>query len=108
MGFDSTTLENIINQYKFPSPPAFNTAKRLGQVSPVCAPYKQLEKAVNNPQNIKIKANLDQGRTAVSRLEQENQTLQNQYDSTLLEKIAGQSPNKSINQETADTIKAKI
>jgi hypothetical protein len=107
--FNTATIENKINEYKldqskYPTSPE----RRLGEVSSLCTEYTRLEKAVTTNENVKLKDSLDQDRNKISRLTQENQTFQRQYDSTLLEKIAGQSPQKSINAVASDQAKSKI
>ncbi|AFZ35452.1 hypothetical protein Sta7437_1896 [Stanieria cyanosphaera PCC 7437] len=101
----AATIENLINHNNFSH---FNNQNKLGKVSKLCDNYLRLEKEINTPDNIEIKADIEQIRTEISNLNQEIQTLQSQYDSTLLEKIAGQTPQNSINQTTADQIKSEI
>ncbi|BAU66398.1 hypothetical protein STA3757_38020 [Stanieria sp. NIES-3757] len=101
----ATTIENIVEQNNFSD---FNNQNRLGKVSKLCENYSRLEQEINTKDNIKIKGNIEQIRTEIYNLNQEIQTLQSQYDSTLLEKIAGQTPQSSLNQTTADQIKSEI
>jgi hypothetical protein len=83
-------------------------SNRLGKQSALCSEILQTEKSLNNAENIKTKKAIENLRWDISRLENENLTLKNQYDSTLLEKIAGQNPKNSINKTTADRLKTTI
>jgi hypothetical protein len=105
---NATTLENIIEKYKFPQPEITNPQKRLGKISDLCKPYLSLEKSLNTEKNQAIKTTIDRLRENNNKLDNEIKTLKSQYDSTLIEKIAGQTQDKSINQATADNIKEKI
>lgn len=81
---------------------------RLGKTSSQCDEITRLGKEINSDSNIKLKASIDQDRATISNLERDVATLQRQYDSTLLEKIAGQPSGKSINQSSAEQTKPKI
>jgi ABC-type multidrug transport system fused ATPase/permease subunit len=63
---------------------------------------------IYNPQNQKILTTINQTQDKISRLEQANATIRQQYDSTLLEKIAGQSSGNSINQVRAEKAKQEL
>jgi predicted RNA-binding Zn-ribbon protein involved in translation (DUF1610 family) len=107
--FNTATIESIIDvDYKSPSFLDDKQRSRLGKVSGLCENVSRLSKQINTTENIKLKTSINQDRTLISRLNQETETLRRQYDSTLLEKIAGQSSQKSINQASADQVKPKI
>jgi hypothetical protein len=106
--FNTETIENRIEQNKSSPDSSLDRSNRLGQVSALCSEFTRLEKAINTPENVALKADIDRIRIENSNLQQEIQTLQSQYDSALLEKIAGQDPQKSINKATADKIKSEI
>ncbi|WP_310424604.1 hypothetical protein [Chamaesiphon sp. VAR_48_metabat_135_sub] len=78
---------------------------RLGKVSPICLNYAKLKDRVNIPENRKIQQNIRQKSDKVSSLEQANNNIRSQYDSTLLEKIAGQGSSQSINTVSAEKAK---
>lgn len=80
----------------------------LGKVSEVCLKYASLKDNLNNPENQQIITNINRKQGEISSLEQANRTIRNQYDSTLLEKIAGQSPDNSINQVGAEKAKQEL
>jgi hypothetical protein len=107
--FNSATLENIIhNPNEIPFIPDSKKTGRWGKVSSQCNDLSRLAKEIDSDSNVKLKASINKDRKIISNLNQEIATLQRQYDSTLLEKIAGQSPQKSINQASADQVKPKI
>ena len=66
-----------------------NRQDRLGNVSPICLNYGQLKDKVNTPANKTIQESIDRKQTKISSLEQANNSIRSQYDSALLEKIAG-------------------
>jgi hypothetical protein len=81
---------------------------RLGKVSEICANYGVLKNKVKtkeNQQSIKI---IDQKQSKIRALEQKNNQIRSQYDSTLLEKIAGQPGDRSINAVAADQAKQAL
>ena len=80
----------------------------LGNVNQVCLTYAQYQDKVNYSDNQKIISSIDQTNLKINNLEQTNQTIRSQYDSTLLEKIAGQAPDKSINQTSAEKAKQQL
>jgi RNA polymerase subunit RPABC4/transcription elongation factor Spt4 len=80
----------------------------LGKVSPVCLNYADAKDQINRPLNQQIARSIDQKANQIERLEQANRTIRSQYDSTLLEKIAGQSPDQSINTVKAEQAKQKL
>ncbi len=105
---NAITIENIIEKHKFSQEYIENKEKRLGKIYPLCTAYLSLEKALDIPENKQIKTEIDSLRQNIAILEEEIKTLKSQYDSTLIEKIAGQSQDKSINLATADNIKERI
>jgi hypothetical protein len=80
----------------------------LGSVNSVCLTYAQYQDKVNYSDNQKIISSIDQTNLKVNNLEQANQTIRSEYDSTLLEKIAGQTPDKSINQTSAEKARQQL
>lgn len=106
--FKATTIENLIQPNKLYPPQLGNKSNRLGQVSNLCNDYTRLSKAVNNAESIQLKNNIDRLRRENSNFSQEIRTLESQYNSILLDKIAGQAPEKSINKVNADRVKAEI
>jgi hypothetical protein len=80
----------------------------LGQVSPLCLDYAARADGLNTSENREIVGNITQNQLTVGNLEQENQTIRSQYDSTLLEQIAGQLQEQSINQVEASQARTTL
>jgi hypothetical protein len=80
----------------------------LGKVSPICLSYGESKDKLNNPQNQELLTTIDKTQDKISSLQSTNTTIRQQYDSTLLEKTAGQSPEKSINQVPAEKAKQQL
>jgi hypothetical protein len=108
--FNAATIEGVVNVYNLsPNSIPNQATSRLGTASALCQDTTRLAKEINADQSIvSLKRSLDKDRDAIALLNQDIQTLQRQYDSTLLEKIAGQVPQKSINKVPAEEIKASI
>ena len=85
-----------------------NYKDRLGDVSTICLNYSKLQDNVNIPAYRSIEQNIDNKRSKISNLEQSNTSIRSQYDSTLLEKIAGQKSNQSINGVSAEKAKQTL
>ena len=83
-------------------------AEHLGSVSPICLDYADYKDKVRNSDNLKIKENIDSQEKQISQLEKLNRDIRNQYDSTLLEKIAGQPREQSINLVEAAKAKQEL
>ena len=84
------------------------TEGHLGELSPLCADYAATADGLSTPENRDILTTIDQTQSRIAALEQENQTIRSQYDSTLLEQIAGQPANQSINQVAAAQARATL
>ena len=80
----------------------------LGQVSPLCLDYAIAADGLATSENLDLIGSLTETQRQMATLEQENQTIRSQYDSTLLEQIAGQSPDQSINQVEASQARATL
>ena len=80
----------------------------LGSVNTICLNYAQYQDQLQIPSNQRLLITINQTQSQVLDLERANQTIRNQYDSTLLEKIAGQAPQKSINAVSAEQAKQKL
>lgn len=84
------------------------TTDRLGKVSPICLQYAEYVDQINIPQNQQAIKAIDNKQAQISNLQQANNRIRAQYDSTLLEKIAGQSRERSINQIGAEKAKQEL
>ena len=80
----------------------------LGEVSGACLNYAQLKDRLQNPENEKITVSIASQSKNLSELEEANQKIRAEYDSTLLEKIAGQAAKDSINSTPAEQAKQEI
>ncbi|MGF1567579.1 MAG: hypothetical protein ACFCVD_05855 [Nodosilinea sp.] len=80
----------------------------LGQVSTLCLDYGAAADALNTTANRQIITTLNQTEQAIGKLEEANRTIREQYDSTLLEEIAGQPRDQSINQTEAAQAKQTL
>jgi predicted RNA-binding Zn-ribbon protein involved in translation (DUF1610 family) len=109
---DYDTLASILNDngYLNSFPKTYRIAEqdRLGKVSPICLDYAELKDKVDRPENKKIQQGVSQKQNKISSLEQANTNIRSQYDSTLLEKIAGQGSSQSINTISAEKAKQTL
>jgi ABC-type multidrug transport system fused ATPase/permease subunit len=80
---------------------------RQGKVDQRCLDYAVLKDAIRTPENRKTISEINKQLDRVSKLETDNRKIREQYDSTLLEKVAGQPRNQSINNISADEAKRK-
>jgi hypothetical protein len=69
----------------------------LGEVADICLRYADYQDQIATPANRQIILTLAQKDQEVNQLTAANQEIRNQYDSTLLEQIAGQPVDQSIN-----------
>jgi predicted RNA-binding Zn-ribbon protein involved in translation (DUF1610 family) len=104
------TLENLR-----PSPtPGFQASYQqaqvghLGSVAETCISYGAAQDQINNSTNQKTRKTLEQSQTKISTLEQSNEKIRTQYDSTLIEKLAGQAREQSINAVGAEKAKQTL
>jgi hypothetical protein len=81
---------------------------RLGKVSPVCFELATLQDGLYTPEMKKLRGQIGGQEAKIDKLKAENQQIRSQYDSTLLERIAGQDPANSINNVKAEQAKAKL
>jgi predicted RNA-binding Zn-ribbon protein involved in translation (DUF1610 family) len=80
----------------------------LGTVHELCLQYADAKDAVQQPGHASILQTLTQKQAEISTLEAANRTIRDQYDSTLLEEIAGQPRDQSINQVAAAQARATL
>jgi RNA polymerase subunit RPABC4/transcription elongation factor Spt4 len=96
------------NQFSFQQTYQQADEGHLGNVSTVCLKYAAIKDKINNSENQKVLKVIDQTQAKISKFEQANQNIRAQYDSTLLEKIAGQSRERSINSVGAEKAKQEL
>ncbi|MDZ8184423.1 MAG: hypothetical protein RMX96_06095 [Nostoc sp. ChiSLP02] len=99
---------NSSNQFSFQKNYQQSEIGHLGQVNQTCLKYGEYKDKINNPQNQQIIKIIEQKQGKISNLEQTNRNIRAQYDSTLLEKIAGQPREQSINQVGAEKAKQQL
>lgn len=80
----------------------------LGKVSPICVDFASLKNKINQPNNKLIFTTIEDKQKQVTSLEEKNRIIRTQYDSSLLEKIAGQPSNLSINEVEAQKAKQEL
>ncbi|PSB31746.1 zinc ribbon domain-containing protein [Stenomitos frigidus] len=80
----------------------------LGSISATCLNYAAAKDQLNTAENQQRLKVITQKQTKINALEQANRTIRAQYDSTLLEKIAGQSRDQSINAVEAEKAKQTL
>jgi predicted RNA-binding Zn-ribbon protein involved in translation (DUF1610 family) len=80
----------------------------LGKVDAACLSYGSLKDAQRTPENQKTVASIEANLTKISNLENSNAKIRAQYDSALLEKVAGQAPGQSLIDVSAAQAKQKI
>ncbi len=78
-----------------------NAENHLGQLSPVCGQYATSQDAINTPANLATLKKIEAQERGIADLEAANQKIRQEYDSTLLEQIAGQPQSESINTVAA-------
>jgi hypothetical protein len=81
------------------------TVGHLGTISEICLKYADAKDKIDTANNQQTAKTIDQKQNKISTLEQANRNIRAQYDSTLLEKIAGQKGEKSINVVNAEKAK---
>jgi hypothetical protein len=85
-----------------------NEIGHLGKVSRICLDFGGDKDQLQNADNQRIVKAIEQRQANINSLEQSTRKIRAQYDSTLLERIAGQSRDRSINPVSADRAKAQI
>lgn len=80
----------------------------LGEISSICLNYAKSKDKVKTPENIQTIKTIEQKQATITKQEQANRNIRAQYDSTLLEKIAGQTRQRSINTVTAEKAKQQL
>ncbi|HLP88674.1 MAG TPA: hypothetical protein VK184_08815 [Nostocaceae cyanobacterium] len=95
---NQTFRQNYLNQEK----------DRLGKVYSTCLEYAEYKDKINTkPRQATIKT-IENKQEQISKLERTNSTIRSQYDSSLLERIANQPRNQSINLVGAEKAKQEL
>lgn len=82
--------------------------EHLGSVSAICMTYASYEDRINTSTNKKIAKIIDEKQREINTLQEKNKTIRAQYDSTLLEQLAGQARSQSINRTGAFQAKQEL
>ncbi len=82
--------------------------EKLGSVSTICMTFAGYQDAISTPENQENLRTINKHQESIFILQSANQTIRQQYDSTLLEKIAGQDPSQSINNTDASKAKQEL
>lgn len=99
---------NTNNQRSFQRTYQQDAEGHLGNISATCLQYADYKDKIKNGQNQQTIKTIDRKQAEISRLEQANRNIRSQYDSTLLEKIAGQPREQSINLVGAEKAKQQL
>ena len=81
---------------------------RLGEISPICLQYEKAGNAVRSAGNKAIAKQINDVSAEIASFKSRNAEIRQQYDSTLLEEIAGQPRDRSINSVEAAQASAEI
>ncbi len=81
---------------------------RVGTVSSTCLAFGGAKDKIDNSENQALVRTIDQKQNEIANLEGSNRNIRAQYDSTLLEKIAGQNRDQSINSVGAEKAKDQL
>lgn len=107
------TIRNAFTS-SYPGSPSFRQtyqqveAGHLGKVSETCLKYADYQDTIRTPENYKTVDIISQKQNRIGTIEQSNRKIREQYDSTLLERIAGQSREQSINAVGAEKAKQDL
>jgi len=85
-----------------------SAAGKLGDISEICFTYARHQDAVNTGVNQERLRRLGQLQQEIDTLEATNRRIRQEYDSTLLEQLAGQPSDQSINLVEAAKAKATL
>lgn len=105
---DLVWIRDILTDNVYRAVPSISTDGRLGEVSNLCDRLIEAYPKVKNPETLTLNKNIETLQAKINQLKTDIATYKQQYDSTLLEKIAGQDPQQSINKTTAEKAKADI
>ena len=107
----SSTITNSLppnNIFNFKETYQQQANRRLGEVSEICINYGELKDSLNNDASQKIINGIATSEKEITKLDEKNKNIRKEYDSTLLEKSAGQPAKKSINQVSPEKAKEEL
>lgn len=82
--------------------------EHLGKVTEICLNYADSKDKIYNSENQQTIKIINDKQAKISKFEQSNRNIRAQYDSTILEKIAGQPRQQSINIVAAEKAKQEL
>ena len=82
--------------------------EKLGSVSTSCMSFAGYQDSLSTTKNQENLRTINQNEELIFNLQSTNKTIREQYDSTLLEKIAGQDSSQSINKTDASKAKQEL
>ena len=100
--------EALNNNVNLPSSYQEFSQGHLGEISSICVNFTSLKEQINQPNNKLIFTSIEDKQKQITSLQEKNKNIRSQYDSTLLEKIAGQPNNLSINQVEAQKARLEL
>ncbi len=91
-------------------PPSYQEASEghLGDVSSICLRYERAENALSTSASKTLAKSINDTQAEIDSFTNKNINIRQQYDSTLLEEIAGQSREQSINDVSAREARQEI
>jgi RNA polymerase subunit RPABC4/transcription elongation factor Spt4 len=101
-------FNQVNNRFSFQETYQRAEVGHLGKVSEVCLNYANLKDKIDTPENQRSQKTIEEKQAKISRLEQSNSNIRKQYDSTLLEKIAKQPREQSINAIAVEKAKQTL
>jgi hypothetical protein len=101
-------IDNTINSPSLQQTYQQPQAGHLGKVSEICLNYATYKDKIKNSFNQQTIKTIVRKEADINSLEQTNRNIRAQYDSTLLEKIAGQAREQSINPVGAEKAKQEL
>lgn len=104
---DYQFIKEALNQRNDLTNP-INERKNLGSKSPLCIDFNQVKTQLNQAKNQDFIKTITEKEKETNRITEATQTIRSQYDSTLLEQIAGQPRELSINEVEAQQARKEI
>lgn len=88
---------------------SYSSGKLFGKIDPTCLEFQKMSSKIDSEPNLKtILQEIKNLESSNNSLNSTNTRLQKEYDSTLLEKIAAQNSQNSINLSTAEKTKQNL
>ena len=110
IGLPSPVFDGSYNQPSYTYPGSYRNLGEghLGEVSEICLQYESAEERILTDGNRAIAKRINDTQAEITSFANKNATIRQQYDSTLLEELAGQSRDQSINAVEAAQARREI